>query len=324
MCALCSCLGLASENQQTAHIANEKELTVDEVFEGKYHRRVFFAAVALLFATLVAVRYLVTPAPGAEPTLALVRSIAILDNVTSGFFASLLVGATIYFFRRRRVDPGLITQLDSRDIVPAFDVALREATGWIFCGNRGRYLRSKVLPTLAKKQGTFSIDAIITNPTNVAACAKFAEHKSVRIAQDEPGIWDTERVQADILAAIVVCAWFTRYPALSIKLYLRESFSPIRLDSNLKMSFLTVENKRESCLRFRSGHFFHEWLLDDYAVGKLQAKLISLPTINRTALTEVSEADIELVASAVGFVNIQDSLVHLTKNIVALNADPFR
>jgi hypothetical protein len=297
---------------------------VDELFEGKYHRRAFFAAVALLFATLVVGRYFVTPMPGAPITLARQTTIAVLDNVTSGLFASLLVGATIYFFRRRRVDPGLITQLDSRDIVPAFDVALREATGWIFCGNRGRYLRSKVLPTLSMKHGTFSVDAILTNPTNIAACVKFAEHKSVRIAQDEPGMWDTERVQAEILAAIVISAWFTRYPALSIKLYLRESFSPIRLDSNLHTSFLTVENKRESCLRFRSGHFFHEWLLDDFAVQKLQAKLVPLPTINRTVLAEVSAEDVRLIAGAVGFLNIQDSLVQLTKDIVVLNVDPFR
>jgi hypothetical protein len=297
---------------------------MDDVFEGKYHRRVFFAAIALLFAVLVAARYFLTTAPGAPVSLLRQTSVAIVDNVTSGLVASLVVGATIYFFRRRRVDPGLITQLESRDIVPAFDVALREATGWIFCGNRGRYLRSKVLPTLAMKHGTFSVDAILTNPNNIVACSKFAEHKSVTIAQDEPGAWVTERVQAEILAAIVVCAWFTRYPTLSIKLYLHESFSPIRLDSNLNTSFLTVENKRESCLRFRTGHFFHEWLLDDFSVAKLQSTLVALPPVNRTALSDITPDDIRSVAHAVGFTSIETSLLTLTREIVNANVDPFR
>jgi hypothetical protein len=297
---------------------------VNEIFEGKYHRRVFFAATALTFLALVLARYFSTPPPGEQASLLVQTTLAVIDNVTSGLFASIVVGATIYFFAPRRDNPALITQLESREIVPNFDIALKEATGWIFRGNRGRYLRAKVLPTLASRQGTFTVEAILTNPGNIDACRKFAEHKSVKLAQDEPGVWDTERVQAEILAAITICCWYTRFTSLSISLFLSESFSPIRFDSNLQTSFVTVENKRESCLRFRTGHFFHEWLQDDFAVAKRQATAVKLPTITRDALMNITVDDILVVARAIGLSANDPSLLKKAKAIVNTNADPFR
>lgn len=297
---------------------------MNEIFENKYHLRVFVVVVALTFFALIWARYYFMPPIGGAASLVVQMTLAVIDNITSGLFASVIVGATLYFFSPRRNNPSLLTQLESREIVPNFDLALKDATGWIFRGNRGRYLRASVLPTLASRQGTFSIEAILTNPANTEICRKFAEHKSVKLAQDEPGVWDTQRVQAEILAAITICSWYTRFSSLSINLFLSESFSPIRFDSNLQVSFITVENKRESCLRFRAGHFFHEWLQDDFAVAKRQAKAVSLPSIPRDSLADITAEDILEVARIVGVSPAEPALIRKVKIIVNTNADPFR
>lgn len=297
---------------------------MDEVFASRQHRRIFIAATALTFILLATLRYYLTLAGDVKVSVLQATSIAVVDNIISGLFASTLLGATLYYFRPRGGRESLMAQLEPKSIVPSFERALAESSGWIFRGNRGRYLRSKVLPHLAGKQGAFSVEAILLNPSNIESCQRFANHKSVTLARDEPGPWDTERVQAEILAAATVCSWYTRIPSLTISLYLENSFSPIRFDSNRHVSFLTVEDKRESCLFFRRGNFFHEWLQDDFAIAKLQAKRVDVPKVDRASLALIEEIDIAEVAVAMGISNPANTLLQKTRDIVNANLDPFR
>lgn len=297
---------------------------MDEVFASRHHRRIFIAATALTFFALAVLRYYLTPASDAKITVLATTTIAIVDNIISGLFASILLGATLYYFRPKGGPAGLMSQLEPRNIIPAFEQALVESSGWIFRGNRGRYLRSKILPYLASKQGTFVIEAILMNPSNLEACKRFADHKRVTLTKDEPGTWDYERVQAEILAAMTVSAWYARIPSLTITVHLNNSFSPIRFDSNRHVSFLTVEDTRESCLMFRRGNFFHEWLQDDFAIAKLQAKQVQLPAIDKASLAAITSDDVERIARAVGIQNPAASVLTKTTEIVRANVDPFR
>jgi hypothetical protein len=297
---------------------------MDDIFDDKYHRRVFIGATILIFIVLFVARYFLTPDQGVSVSLLKQTCISVVDNFTAGLFASLAVGATLYFFRKRRTNPELLKSLEAREIVPAFNESLAFATGWLFLGNRGRYLRSKVLPTLAAKQGSYTIDAILTDPSNKENCTRFADHKTFGISKDELGEWSCERVQSEIVAAIVVCAWYKRHPNLSINLYVKNSFSPIRLDSNHKETFLTVENKKEPCLQFKSGHFFNQWLLDDFSTRKSQCKHLDIQPIQSATLAEIPSAKIKEIVIQLGIESPSEDLISKTQKIIRENNDPFQ
>ena len=298
-------------------------MSMDKIFDSQHHKRVFFASVVLFIIILVLARYFLTPDASETPSQTNATAIAILDNFTSGFFASILLSIVFYYFRPRREDESKIKQINANDIVPNFEKALTEASRWVFKGNRGRYLRSKVLPSLSRRTGAFSIEAIFIDPFNSEICKKYAEHKNVSILNDQGSDWNEKKLQADLIATLVVCSWFKRFPSLSINVYLNNVFEPIRMDSNSKVTFLTVENKREPCLMVYDSHFLNQWMLDQFILVKHQATEAKLRPINKQELHMLDIDDVKSVCHELGHDNVHDDILNDALKIAKSNPNPY-
>jgi len=239
-------------------------------------------------------------------------------------FASILIGATLYFFRPRRTSAGNIFHLNANEIVPNFDLALGSASRWTFLGNRGRYLRSKVLPKLAARGGSSPVEVVLLDPCIANICQSFIDYKSSskRMSSDE-GLWTAERVQAEIVATIVVCAWYAKNPHLTVSLYLAPVFSPIRMDSDTSTMFLTAENKREPAIAFKAPHFYSDWLMHHFAVIKRQSRQVALPSIAAQALVQLSNRDVEAACTSIGLVSPSAQLIGAALQMAKANVDPY-
>lgn len=298
-------------------------MSLRKLFDSPHHRRVFFVAVVLFCVILTVARYFLTPNAGTVVSQKHLTALAILDNFTTGFFATVLLSVVVYYFRPQRENESKLQQINANDIVPNFEKALADATRWIFKGNRGRYLRSKVLPSLSRRTGTFSIEAVFINPFNEDICRKFAEHKNVSILNDQGNDWNVRKVQADLIATLVVCSWYKRFPSLSINVYLNNVFEPIRMDSNFKVTFLTVENKREPCLIVYDSHFLNQWMLDQFILVKHQAIETRLNLISKTSLSDITIEDVKEVCRNLGHENIHNETLQEALQIAKSNKNPY-
>ncbi len=296
---------------------------MNEVFESRQHRRIFFAATFLIMAGLVALRVYLSFHPSSPSQDSNLFCISLMDNLLSGLFASLLVGGTIYFFRPRRTSPGNFFSLNASEIVPNFDLALSTAARWLFIGNRGRYLRSKVLPSLSARGGSFPVEVVLLDPSSSALCQSFIDYKlSSKMSSDE-GVWTEERLQAEVVATIAACAWYSKNPHLTISVFLAPFFSPIRLDSDTATMFLTAENKREPCMVFRAPHFYSEWLMHHFAVIKRQSRKVLFPPMQAQSLARISKLEIEAVCSSIGINSPSANLVDAALAMARKNEDPY-
>ena len=297
---------------------------MDNVFESPQHRRVFFGAATLLLVCIVVIRVYIAKSAGPNPSELDLIWISILDNLLAGIFASILVGGTIYFFRPRRTFSGNVSHLNANEIVPAFDISLDAASRWIFVGNRGRYLRSKVLPKFAIRGGSSPVEIVLLDPCSSTLCRSFIEYKSssVKLSSDE-GLWNEERIQAEVIATVTVCAWYAKNPHVSISLFLAPTFSPIRMDSSTATTFLTAENKREPAMVFKAPHFYNDWLMHHFAVVKRQSRPVIFPIVTARRLLDIQESDVVAACVAAGLAAPSQSLVSSALKIARTNVDPY-
>lgn len=297
---------------------------MNDVFESPQHRRVFFAATVLLIIGLIAVRIYASTQTTVGPVDPYLLLSSVADNLLTGLFASILVGGTIYFFRPRRVSKHNISHLNANEIVPAFNVALNDTSRWIFVGNRGRYLRSKVLPSLSRRGGASAVELILLDPLSATVCQAFIDYKasSKKMASDE-GAWTAEKVQAEVVATVAVCAIFAKNPHLLISVSLSPTFSPIRIDSNSTSTFLTAENKREPALCLRAPHFLNDWLLHHFSVLKRQSRTVTLPVIQAAHCADFDEQDIVQACKAVGLESPATEVLETALAIARKNTDPY-
>lgn len=298
---------------------------MDDIFRSAHHRRIFFLAVGASLIVLLVFRLkleeelvLTTARP------ALLTAISVTDNVISGLVASIIVGVTLYFFTPKRMSKEGLQQLHASEIAASIDRALEGTSTWFFLGNRGRYLRSVVLPALAKRRdGVFNVQAILCIPFNFDLCRKFAEYKKLDPRDDEGGEWTPERVQSEIFAAMVVCLWYARLPNLSVTLWLSETFSPIRFDSSQHISFLTAENKREPCLVVREGHFYNDWLLSQFNVSKLQSKQLQHIHLQFSSLDSITVEEIKNLSIFLGYPDLSSVVLEQSLTLIRNNPNPF-
>ncbi|MEM1269317.1 MAG: hypothetical protein AAGI08_04630 [Bacteroidota bacterium] len=296
---------------------------MNRVFESSQHRRVFFAATALLLIVLVSLRIYLS-GPPAEGQSDSAHWISLIDNVLSGLFAAILVGIAIFVFRPRRTAEENISHLNANEIVPAFNAVLPESTRWLFAGNRGRYLRSKVVPTLASQAGSSAVEAILIDPCSESACQSFVDYKlsSNKIPERDDAV-TLDYVKSQLLATIAVCSCFQRNPHISISLYLSNRFSPIRIDSNMVTTFMTVENKREPALKVLYPYFFHDWIMYHLSVRKSQSRHISLPSVSARIPSDLNINDMYIVCSAVGFDKSNKEIIASALRSAKSNSDPY-
>lgn len=255
----------------------------------KEHRRTFITMLFLLFVLALLLDWKLGNLALVDAALGYVRAIA-AAILTSLF---LLWVITSFIPRNKKVDN--LTELEASKITNEFDSLLSTASRWRYRGNFGRYLRGKVLPTLAGRQNCH-ISACIIDPTNQELCEKHARYRSQINSVDKGKKYDSDAVALEVLVTMVICAWYAVNRRVAIELYLSTSFDPVRIDSNDEAMILTVEDRRSPALRITKDHFTYQHFEMSMEFARRQGRKIELDGIREgIELAQLEEQDVTAV-----------------------------
>jgi len=269
----------------------------------KEHRRTFVWLLIVLFLLALVLDWRLSSLPFADAALGYVRAIA-AAILTSLF---LLWVISSFIPRNKRVE-GLV-ELEAGKITKEFDQLLSTATRWRYKGNFGRYMRGKVLPTLANRQNCH-ISACIIDPQNRDLCEKHAHYRGQINSIDKGKQYDADTVALEALVTIVICAWYSVNSRAAVELYLSASFDPVRIDSNDEAMILTVEDRRSPALMVKKNHFTYEHFETSMEFAREQGTHVTLQGVRKgIELAQIEEMD---VTSALSYAGMESLCTHIT------------
>ncbi|MBV8659124.1 MAG: hypothetical protein JO142_14990, partial [Burkholderiales bacterium] len=180
----------------------------------------------------------------------------ILDQVKSIATAliTVLFGLLVIYPFIPTKEKGETIEIPPQGITKEFEVLLNSATRWRYKGNFGRYLRSKVLPTLASRPN-IHVTACLIDPANQDLCEKHAAYRGSINAIDKGKNYDAKSVSLEVTITIVIASWYAKNRGMDIDIFLSGSFDPIRIDANDEAMILTVEDRRSPALMITKKHF---------------------------------------------------------------------
>lgn len=255
----------------------------------KHHKKTFIALLVTLLIISVFLDFFLGAQPIKEVLLNQMRSI------TSAIITTLFALSVISLFIPQPHEKGALLEIKAQRITGEFDELLKVATRWRYKGNFGRYLRGKVLPTLAAKQN-LHVSACIIDPSNQSLCEDHATYRSRINAIDKGKRYDADEVAIEVLVTIVIAAWYVSNKNVAIDIFLSQVFDPVRIDSNDEAMILTVEDRRSPALKITRNHFTYEHFELQMQTAREQARRIKLGGMRRgIELAELKESDIEAV-----------------------------
>lgn len=255
----------------------------------KEHRRTFVMVLVLLFALALLVDWKLGNLVLVDAVLGYVRAIA------AAILTSLFLLWVITSFIPRSKTGDNFTELEASKITKEFDDLLSSASRWRYRGNFGRYMRGKVLPTLAGRQNCH-ISACVIDPTNQELCEKHARYRGQINSIDKGKRYDADSVALEVLVTVVTCAWYAANRRATIELYLSTSFDPVRIDSNDEAMILTVEDRRSPALKITKDHFTYQHFEMSMEFARGQGRKIQLDGVrDGIELAQLEEQDVTAV-----------------------------
>ena len=124
----------------------------------KHHRATFIALMIALFLIVLLIDWHFSSLTFIESTLGYLRSVG------AAILTTLFVLWVLVSFFPSTAKAGL-AEVEARRITKEFETLLSEASRWRYKGNFGRYMRGKVLPTLAGRQNVH-VSACVIDPAN--------------------------------------------------------------------------------------------------------------------------------------------------------------
>ena len=199
---------------------------------------------------------------------------------------------------------GEIVEVPAQEITEEFEKLLAASARWRYQGNFGRYLRGKVLPTLASKTNV-QVLACLIDPANQELCKKHAEYRGGINGVDKGRKYDHATVALEVMVTIVIAAWYVKNKKMDISIFLSAKFDPIRIDSSDEAMILTVEDRRSPALMITQKHFTANHFDLQMQTARDQARKIELNGMrNSIELAQIEPQDVTNVLSTAGLAEI--------------------
>jgi hypothetical protein len=247
--------------------------------------------VLLFILSLVAARAL--GLSGKEILLEQVKSIA-------AALITALVGVFLIAMFLPTPESGEIAEIQPGDITREFVQLLSTASRWRYKGNFGRYLRGKVLPSLAGRQNVH-ISACLIDPADEKLCGIHADYRGSINAIDKGKRFTAGTVATEVVVTIVIASWYAVNRQMSIEMFLSKSFDPMRIDSNDEAMVITVEDRRSPALRISRNHFTYSHFELQMATARQQSRRVDLTGMRKgIEVGEITAADVSAALQTAG------------------------
>uniref|UniRef100_UPI003F7E0E08 hypothetical protein n=1 Tax=Xanthomonas sp. 0924 TaxID=2835534 RepID=UPI003F7E0E08 len=213
--------------------------------------------------------------------------------------ASIIVAYIIFVKLISKGEAGLF-ELEPREITKEFDVLISEAGSWSYKGNFGRYLRGKVLPALSQRGSRANVVACVIDPLNRSLCEKHANYRG-RINSIDKGVpYTADTVSLQVLVTLVICSWYEKNKGMDIRVYLTQTYDPVRIDSSDSSMIITVEDRRSPALKINKGHFMFDHFNFQVSTVKEQGRKVDISGVSRCDLSAVTAEDVTAVLHSSG------------------------
>lgn len=254
----------------------------------RHHKKTFVALLVSIYLISLFIAHYQLGQPFSDVILDQVKSIA--SALITALFGLLII---IPFIPSK--EKGEIIEIPAQEITVEFEKLLDSATRWRYQGNFGRYLRGKVLPTLASKTNV-QVLACLIDPANQELCARHAEYRGNINAIDKGKKYDSATVSLEVMVTIVIAAWYARNKGMDISIFLSGKFDPIRIDGSDEAMILTVEDRRSPALKITQKHFTANHFNLQMQTARDQARKINLGGMRHgIQLAEIDSNDVESV-----------------------------
>ncbi|WP_345956699.1 hypothetical protein Q9323_07765 [Pseudomonas fulva] len=259
----------------------------------RHHKKTFVALLISIYLISLFIAHYQLGQPFSDVILDQVKSIA--SALITALFGLLII---IPFIPSK--EKGEIIEIPAQEITVEFEKLLDSATRWRYQGNFGRYLRGKVLPTLASKTNV-QVLACLIDPANQELCARHAEYRGNINAIDKGKKYDSATVSLEVMVTIVIAAWYARNKGMDISIFLSGKFDPIRIDGSDEAMILTVEDRRSPALKITQKHFTANHFNLQMQTARDQARKINLGGMRHgIQLAEIDSNDVESVLATAG------------------------
>ncbi|EIM16874.1 hypothetical protein [Pseudomonas chlororaphis] len=263
----------------------------------RHHKKTFVALLVSIYTISLLVAHYQLGQPFSDVLLDQVKSIA--SALITALFGLLII---IPFIPSK--EKGEIIEIPAQEITAEFEKLLDSATRWRYQGNFGRYLRGKVLPTLAPKTNVQVLVCLI-DPANQDLCARHAEYRGNINAIDKGKKYDSAAVSLEVMVTIVIAAWYARNKGMDISIFLSGKFDPIRIDGSDEAMILTVEDRRSPALMITQKHFTANHFNLQMQTARDQARKINLGGMRHgIQLAEIDSNDVASVLATAGLGDI--------------------
>jgi hypothetical protein len=267
----------------------------------KYHKKTFVALLTAIYLISILIAHFYFDQPTKDIILDQIKSIA--SALITALFGLIMI---LPFIPSK--EKGETIEIPPKEITAEFDQLLESAIRWRYKGNFGRYLRGKVLPSLASKRNVH-VTACLIDPNNLELCKSHAEYRGNINAIDKGKKYDANTVSLEVVVTIVIASWYVANRNMDIDIYLSSAFDPIRIDSNDEAMILTVEDRRSPALKITKKHFTYEHFELQMETARKQARKTELTGMRKgIELAEITKADIENVLNDSGMEQLCNSL----------------
>lgn len=271
----------------------------------KEHRRIFVWLLIAICIIIILCDIFLFPL-ASEPTKSGISAYA--RAIVGVILASLVMFWIIISFIPGAQFSAELDQVEPRKISSEFEKLFADALRWRYTGNFGRYLRGKVLPTLASRPN-MQISVSIIDPNNLPLCEKHADYRNSINSIDKARRFDANVVALEVLVTIIHCAWFVANRNVSIELYLLSMYDPLRIDSSDNAMILTVEDRTRPALKITKSHFMYDHFDLKMQNERQQGKQLALSGFpQRNTISAIKESDIQCFLCDIGMEDLCNRL----------------
>jgi hypothetical protein len=271
-------------------------------------RKSFLIIVALILFLIIIIRLFVIPYFHPLPPAEIPSSLKYIEDLFDKIFISLLVAVFIGLFlfyieipesekKHEIIEPNRIKEL--------FIKGRLETDFWYFSGGTGRFTRAVTLPemcAISKRNNEHrSIKIILLDPMDDKLCESYASFRqNLKSSKNE---WTFNYVRNEIVSTICSAIIHKNInPMLDINIYLKKSFSTLRIDINQVNCIITKEDKKEPALLIPIDTFLYRTYKEEILqLAKQYVEVDMRFKANNMVFGKLSENQIEKICQDLNF-----------------------
>ena len=271
----------------------------------KSHRRTFVGFLLAICVILLLVDILLV----SESPMSLQATISgYLQEIAGAILVSIIILWLITSFLPNKHRSTGLYQIEPHRLSAEFEILLADASRWRYTGNFGRYLRGKVLPSLAGRPN-IQVSVSVIDPQERKLCQSHAEYRNSINRIDKGRLYDADVAALEVVVTILHCAWYAANRDVSIDLFLLSMFDPLRIDANDNAMILTVEDRKSPALKLTESHFMYKHFDLQMRYERKQGRKLNLDGFaKRDTIAAIEENDVAAFLASIEMQELCDRL----------------